>query len=147
MQLKHAAIGRDEALIIIICYPKGCKVPSHLGSRGKRKVTAAVARTVSFLSLVLHPVIVWSKAEGTARAGRMRGRCFVARAGRISPPSEGVGNSASPFVECRAWIETRPPKGRRRPDTTTDTAGICPYFQARIQQPSTAGSYRPSLCQ
>jgi hypothetical protein len=52
----------------IICCPKGCKVPSHLGLRGKWKVTAAVARTVSFLSLVLHRVIVWSKAEGSARA-------------------------------------------------------------------------------
>jgi hypothetical protein len=68
MQLKHAAIGPGEALIKIICYPKGCKVPPHLGLRGKRKVTAAGARTVSFLSLVLHRVIVWSKAEGSARA-------------------------------------------------------------------------------
>jgi hypothetical protein len=49
MQLKHAAIGPGEALITIICYPKGCKVPSHFGVAGQTEVTAAVARTVSFL--------------------------------------------------------------------------------------------------
>jgi hypothetical protein len=46
MQLKHAAIGPGEALIKIIGYPKGCRVPSHLGLRGKRKVTAAVQTIV-----------------------------------------------------------------------------------------------------
>jgi hypothetical protein len=81
MQLKHAAIGPGEALIKLICYPKSCKVPSHLGFRGKRKVTAAVARTVSFLSLVLHRVIVWSKSGRIGKSGRISGRCFVARAG------------------------------------------------------------------